>query len=343
MEIRRLGRYGLETAAVGLGCMGMTEWYGHLDERESVRTIHRALEMGLSLLDTADMYAVGRNEELVGRALTGGWRDLAIVATKFGHRRHPETGAFLGVSGHPDYVKESCEASMRRLGVDYIDLYQQHRVDRTIPIEETVGAMQELVDEGKVKYLGLSEAQPEDIRRAVKVAQISTLQTEYSLFERHVEDDILDACEELRLGFLAYSPLGRGLLTGRWQNESDFDEFDTRGTGTMYPRFQPGNFEHNVKLVETIRAVGEPEGWSPAQVSLAWLLAQRSWIVPIPGTKRVERLEENAVAIDIMLTAAELDILDALEQPLGMRYPEASIPAWTSPPLPQAAPPAAAE
>lgn len=333
MEIRKLGRHGLETAAVGLGCMGMTEWYGHVDERESVRTIHRALEMGLSLLDTADMYAVGRNEELVGRALSGGWRDLAVVATKFGQRRDPATGAFLGVSGRPEYVRQACEASMRRLGVDYIDLYQQHRVDRDVPIEETVGAMQELVDEGKVKYLGLSEAQPSDIRRAVKVAQISTLQTEYSLFERHVENDILDECEDLKLGFLAYSPLGRGLLTGRWQSASDFDEFDARGAGTHYPRFQPGNLEHNVELVETIKRVGAPEGWSAAQVSLAWLLAQRSWIVPIPGTKRRERLEENAVAIDIMLTADELDILDTLTPPRGSRYPEASIPEWTSPPL----------
>ena len=334
METRSLGRHGLETAAIGLGCMGMTEWYGHIDEKESIRTIHRALEIGVTLLDTADMYAVGRNEQLVGRALTGGWRDLAIVATKFGHRREPETGKFLGVSGRPAYVRAACEASLLRLGIDHIDLYQQHRVDREVPIEETVGAMKELVDEGKVLYLGLSEAQPEDIRRAVAVAPISTLQTEYSLFERHVENDILDTCEELVIGFLAYSPLGRGLLTGRWQTEADFDEADSRGAGTTYPRFQPGNFEHNLALVENVKAVGVEEGYTAAQVSLAWLLAQRSWIVPIPGTKRVERIDENVAAIDIMLTAGELALLDALGEPAGTRYPEASIPAWTSPPLP---------
>ena len=333
METRSLGKHGLEAAAIGLGCMGMTEWYGHIDERESVRTIHRALEIGVTLLDTADMYAVGRNEQLVGRALTGGWRDLAIVATKFGHRRDPETGKFLGVSGRPEYVRSACEASLRRLGIEHIDLFQQHRVDREVPIEETVGAMKELVDEGKVLYLGLSEAQPEDIRRAVAVAPISTLQTEYSLFERHVENDILDTCEELRIGFLAYSPLGRGMLTGRWQTAADFDEADTRGAGTTYPRFQPGNFEHNLALVETVKAVGAAAGYTAAQVSLAWLLAQRSWIVPIPGTKRVERIDENAAAVDIMLTAVELDVLDSLDAPAGTRYPEASIPAWTSPPL----------
>ena len=296
METRSLGKHGLEAAAIGLGCMGMTEWYGHIDEKESIRAIHRALEIGVTLLDTADMYAVGRNEQLVGRALTGGWRDLAIVATKFGNRRDPETGKFLGVSGRPEYVRAACEASLLRLGIEHIDLYQQHRVDREVPIEETVGAMKELVDEGKVLYLGLSEAQPEDIRRAVAVAPISTLQTEYSLFERHVENDILDTCEELVIGFLAYSPLGRGMLTGRWRSEADFDEVDSRGPGTTYPRFQPGNFEHNLALVETVTALGAEEGYTAAQVSLAWLLAQRSWIVPIPGTKRVERIDENAAA-----------------------------------------------
>lgn len=342
MEIRKLGRHGLEAAAVGLGCMGMTEWYGHIDEKQSLRAIHRALEMGLGLLDTADMYAVGKNEQLIGRALSGGWRDLAIVATKFGQVRDPETGAFKGVNGRPEYVHRACDASLKRLGVDYIDLYQQHRVDRTVPIEETAGAMQELVDMGKVRYLGLSEAQESDIRRACAVAEISTLQTEYSVFERHVENDILDTCEELRIGFLAYAPLGRGLLTGRWQSVSDFDEIDSRGAGTNYPRFQPENFDHNLKAVETLKAIGDPEGWTPAQVALAWLLAQRSFIVPIPGTKRPERVEENAVAIDIMLTAPELDLIETIEPPQGGRYVEASIPTWTSPPLPPKADTAAA-
>lgn len=336
MESRELGRHGLKVKALGLGCMGMTEWYGHTDEPESVRTIHRALEMGLDLLDTADMYAVGRNEELVGKALTGGWRDLAVVATKFGQRREPGTGKFLGVCGTPEYVRECCEASLRRLDIDYIDLYQQHRVDPKVPIEETVGAMQELVDEGKVLYLGLSEAQPPDILRALKVTKISTLQTEYSLFERHAEEEILGLCEEQGIGFLAYSPLGRGMLTGRWQSAADFDETDSRGGATNYPRFQEGNLEHNVKLVEAVAGVGGPHGWTSAQVSLAWLLAQRPFIVPIPGTKRTSRLEENAGALDIVLSAEELATLDALPAPLGDRYPEASIPRWTSPPLQEA-------
>lgn len=336
MEIRSLGPYGLETAAIGLGCMGMTGSYGHVDEVESIRTIHRALELGVTLLDTADIYGVGRNEELVGRALAGGKRAGALVATKFGHRHDPETGKIIGVSGRPEYVRAACEASLRRLGIDHIDLYQQHRVDRQVPIEETVGAMKELLDEGKVRYLGLSEAQPEDIRRAARVAPISTLQTEYSLFERHAEGDILDTCEQLKIGFLAYSPLGRGLLTGRWQGAADFDEIDTRGAGTHYPRYQPGNFEHNLALAETVKSVGVREGYTPAQVSLAWLLARRSWIVPIPGTTHVDRLEENAAAAGIMLTAEELAVLDAMGEPAGTRYPEANIPAWTSPPLTRA-------
>jgi aryl-alcohol dehydrogenase-like predicted oxidoreductase len=333
METRELGRHGLKVGAMGLGCMGMTEWYGHTDEPQSVRAIHRAIEMGLQLIDTADMYAVGKNELLVGRALTGSWRDLAIVATKFGHVREPETGRLLRVDGRPEYVKQACEASLKRLGIDHIDLYQQHRVDRTVPIEETVGAMLELVQEGKVSYIGLSEAQPSDIRRAAAVAPISTLQTEYSLFERHAEDEVLDLCEELGIGFLAYSPLGRGLLTGRWQSEADFDEFDTRGTGTNYPRFQPGNFEHNVALVEQVKAIGDQVGATPAQVSLAWLLSRRPFVVPIPGTKRVERVEENAAALDVVLSPEQLATLDALDAPQGERYPEASIPSWVSPPL----------
>lgn len=339
MEKRALGRHGLVTSAIGLGCMGMTEWYGHTDSKESLRTIHRALESGVDLLDTADMYAVGQNEELLGRALSGGWRDLAVLATKLGFVRDPKTGAFKGVNGRPAYVRSACEASLKRLGVDQIDLYQLHRVDEHVPIEETVGAMQELVDAGKVRWIGLSEAQPSDIRRAAKVAQISTLQTEYSAFERHVETEgMLDVCEELGIGFLAYSPLGRGLLTGRWQTLADFDEIDTRGageSGSAYPRFQAGNFERNLESVEVLRAVGEEAGGAtPAQVSLAWLLSRKPWLVPIPGTKSVQRIEENAAAASLVLTPEQLARIDALPPAAGTRYQEDFIPRWTTPELP---------
>jgi len=325
---------GLESSELGLGCMGMSEFYGERDDEESIRTIHRALELGVTLLDTADIYGVGRNEELVGRALQGR-REQAIVATKFGNVRD-EDGTFRGIDGSPEYVRRACEASLRRLGVDVIDLYQQHRVDPETPIEETVGAMYELVEEGKVRFIGLSEAQPEDLRRAAATAPIATLQTEYSLFERGVENGILDTCDELGIGFLAYAPLGRGLLTGRFRSESDFGDDDFRGGG-RYPRLTGENFEHNLRLVEEVEAVAESRGATAAQVALAWLLTRRPWIVPIPGTKRVKYLEQNVAAAELQLTADELARLDALVPAGGSvpgeRYGGGRVPTWVSPPL----------
>jgi aryl-alcohol dehydrogenase-like predicted oxidoreductase len=311
----------------------MSEFYGEGDDEESIRTIHRALDLGITLLDTADMYGVGRNEELVGRALQGR-RGRAIVATKFGNVRGDD-GAFLGIDGSPEYVRRACDASLRRLGIDVIDLYQQHRVDPKTPIEETVGAMHELVEQGKVRFIGLSEAQPEDLRRAAATAPIATLQTEYSLFERSVENEILDTCEELGIGFLAYAPLGRGLLTGRFRSESDFSDDDFRGGG-RYPRLAGENLEHNLRLVQEVEAVAEAHGATAAQVALAWLLTRRPSIVPIPGTKRVKYLEENAAATELELSAAELAQLDALVPPggsvAGERYAGGGVPTWVSPP-----------
>ena len=323
---------GLESSELGLGCMGMSEFYGEGDDEESIRTIHRALELGITLLDTADMYGVGHNEELVGGALKGK-REQAIVATKFGNVRGDD-GAFLGIDGTRHYVKRACEASLRRLDIDVIDLYQQHRVDPKTPIEETVGAMQELVDEGKVRFLGLSEAQPEDLRRASAVARISTLQSEYSLFERGVENDVLDVCEELGIGFLAYAPLGRGMLTGRFRAETDFGDNDFRGGG-RYPRFTGDAFEQNLGLVEAVETVAEERDATAAQVALAWLLTRRPWIVPIPGTKRVQYLEQNAAAAELELTADELARLDELlpagGSAAGERYADGRVPTWVSP------------
>jgi len=333
METRTLGN-GLEVSAIGLGCMGMSEFYGTGDDEESMRTIHRALELGVTLLDTADMYGVGRNEELVGRAIRDR-REQAIVATKFANVRAPD-GTFLGVDGSPEYVKQACEGSLRRLGIDVIDLYQQHRIDPKTPIEETVGAMQELVDEGKVRYIGLSEALPEDLRRAAETAPIATLQTEYSLFERFVEQEILDTCEELGVGFLPYAPLGRGILTGRFRSESDFGDDDFRGGG-RYPRLAGENLEKNIELLREVEAVAADAGATPAQVALAWLLSRRDWIVPIPGTKRVKYLEENAAAADLHLTDDQLARLDALLPPGGSahgeRYPAGRTPRSVTPPL----------
>jgi aryl-alcohol dehydrogenase-like predicted oxidoreductase len=330
MKTRVLG--GLESSELGLGCMGMSEFYGETDDAESIRTIHRALELGVTLLDTADMYGVGRNEELVGRAIRDR-RDQALVATKFGNVRSDD-GAFLGIDGTPDYIRKACEDSLRRLGVDVIDLYQQHRVDPKTPIEESVGAMQELVDAGKVRFIGLSEAQPEDLRRAAATAPIATLQTEYSLFERGVENEILDTCEELGIGFLAYAPLGRGLLTGRFRSESDFSDDDFRGGG-RYPRLTGEAFAHNLQLVGEVEAVANARSATAAQVALAWLLSRRPWIVPIPGTKRVKYLEENAAAAELELTAEELARLDALLPPGGSvpgeRYGGGRVPTWVSP------------
>jgi aryl-alcohol dehydrogenase-like predicted oxidoreductase len=329
--MQQRGLDGLEVSALGLGCMGMSEFYGDADEGESIRTIHRALELGVTLLDTADMYGVGRNEQLVGKAIADR-REQATVATKFGNVRG-EDGSFRGINGRPEYVKEACEASLRRLGIDVIDLYQQHRVDPETPIEETVGAMQELVDEGKVRFLGLSEAQPEDLRRAAATARIASVQTEYSLFTRDVErNGVLAACEELGIGFLAYSPLGRGMLTGRFKRPDDFGENDFRGGG-RYPRLTGENFERNLELVREVEAIADARDATPGQVALAWLLAQREYVVPIPGTKRVRYIEENAAAADLELADDELERLSALPDAAGERYPGGRVPNWVSPPL----------
>jgi len=332
METRELGGHGLTTSAVGLGCMGMSEFYGTPDEQEAVRTIHRAIDLGITLLDTADMYGLGANELLVGRALRGR-RDEVVLATKFGIVRTGDP-ATRSISGRPEYVKAACEASLRRLGVEVIDLYQCHRVDPETPIEETVGAMTELVEEGKVRYLGLSEAQEPDLRRATAVAPISTLQSEYSLFERTLEDGILDVCEELGIGLLPYAPLGRGMLTGRLRPPAELDDDDIRRS---WPRFHGENRERNDGLVSTLQAIAADKQCTAGQLSLAWLLAQRPWIVPIPGTKRVAFVEENAGAAGVELTDADIALLEA-EIPRGAvaggRYPPDRMPTSASPPLP---------
>ncbi len=302
MDQRNLGKEGLVVSELGLGCMGMSEFYGTTDEIESIATIHRAIELGITFLDTADMYGPFTNEKLVGKAVAGR-RDGVVLATKFGNVRG-EDGSFLGVSGRPDYVREACDASLSRLGVDHIDLYYQHRVDPEIPIEETVGAMKELVEAGKVRYLGLSEAGPETIRRAHAVHPISALQSEYSLFTREVEDEILPTIRELGVGFVPYSPLGRGFLTGRWKSIEDMPQNDTRSA--RFPRFAEENFKKNLELADRVREVADEKGVTPGQLALAWLLAQGEDIVPIPGTKRREYLEENADAADVALTEEDL-------------------------------------
>ncbi|WAJ29872.1 aldo/keto reductase [Antarcticirhabdus aurantiaca] len=322
MEQRKLGPE-LTVSALGLGCMGMSEFYGEGDEAESIAVIHRALELGVTFLDTADMYGVGRNEELVGRAVADR-RDKVVLATKFGNVRGPN-GERLGISGKPDYVRSACEASLRRLGVETIDLYYQHRVDPTVPIEDTVGAMAELVREGKVRFLGLSEAAPATIRRAHAVHPIAALQTEYSLWSREPEAEILPTLRELNIGFVPYSPLGRGFLTGRFKSENDLAEDDFRRTS---PRFSGENFAKNQDLVAVVEAIASAHGAKPGQVALAWVLAQGRDIVPIPGTKRLKYLEENAAAIDVTLSPADLDKLDAAFRPdaiHGTRYAEAGM------------------
>ena len=330
MKHRTLGPSGLTVSAIGLGCMGMSGHYGSADESESIRTIHRALELGVTLLDTANVYGNGGNELLVGRALQGR-RDQAVVATKFGIVQGPDGPR--GFCGRPDYVRESCDASLQRLGIDVIDLYQQHRVDPDVPIEETVGAMTELVEAGKVRHIGLSEARPSDIRRAAAVAPIATLQSEYSLFERTVENEVLDVCEEHGIGLLPYCPLGRGLLSGRITSVDVVGESDFR---RMSPRWSAENFEQNRELVRPVEELAEAKGVLPAQIALAWLLHQRPWIVPIPGTKRVSYLEENAAAVDIVLSPDELARLDGalpVGAAAGERYVPGREPSWTSPPL----------
>ncbi|HVU79320.1 MAG TPA: aldo/keto reductase [Gaiellaceae bacterium] len=304
METRRLGK-ALEVSAIGLGCMGMSEFYGAGDEAESIATIHRALELGVTLLDTADMYGPFTNERLVGRAIEGR-RDRVVLATKFGNERR-EDGTRVGINGSPDYVRKACDASLERLGVDHIDLYYQHRVDTSTPIEETVGAMKELVEAGKVRYLGLSEAAPETIRRAHAVHPITALQTEYSLWSRDPEDELLDLVRELGIGFVAYSPLGRGFLSGRYTSPDDFPEGDFR---RVNPRFQGENFHRNLELVRQVEEIAAEQGVTAGQLAIAWVLAQGHDVVPIPGTKRVKYLEENVGAADIVLSPNDLQRLE---------------------------------
>jgi aryl-alcohol dehydrogenase-like predicted oxidoreductase len=319
MEKRTLGKQGLAVSALGLGCMGMSEFYGAADEAESVATIHRAIELGVTFLDTADMYGPFKNEELVGRALRGR-RDQVVLATKFGNER-TEDGGWVGINGRPEYVRKACNASLRRLGVDRIDLYYQHRVDTSVPIEDTVGAMAELVKAGKVRWLGLSEAAPETIRRAHRVHPISALQTEYSLWSRDPEDRILPTLRELGIGFVPYSPLGRGFLTGRFRNPEDLPEGDFRKHS---PRFQGENFQKNLDLVERIQQMAREKRVLPSQLALAWVLAQGKDIVPIPGTTTRKHLEENAAAADVALTREDLERIEAVAPKgsfAGERYP----------------------
>lgn len=317
MQTRTLGT--LTVSALGLGCMGMSEFYGTGDDNESTATIHAFLDAGGTLLDTADMYGPFTNEQLVGRAIAGRRSDV-VLATKFGNERR-EDGSWVGINGHPEYVRSACDASLQRLGVDHIDLYYQHRVDKTVPIEDTVGAMAELVQAGKVRHLGLSEAGPDTIRRAHAVHPITALQTEYSLWEREPETKVFPLLAELGIGFVPYSPLGRGFLTGQLRTPEDFAPDDFRRHS---PRFQGENFTRNLELVDRVRELADQKKCTPAQLALAWLLAQGDNIVPIPGTKKRERLRENLGALDVQLTPQDLSRLDELAPAgvaAGARYP----------------------
>ncbi len=322
MKKRTLGN-SLSVSAVGLGCMGMSEFYGSHDDTTSIATIHRALDLGCNFLDTADMYGPFRNEELVGRAIRGR-RDEVVLATKFGNMRGDD-GAFLGISGKPDYVRQACDASLKRLGVDHIDLYYQHRVDRTTPIEDTVGAMADLVRAGKVRHLGLSEAAPQTIRRAHAVHPITALQTEYSLWSRDPEDEILPVVRELGIGFVAYSPIGRGFLSGRFKTIDDLEPTDYR---RLSPRFQGQNFARNLDLVRRIGEIARAKGVTPAQLAIRWILSRGNDIVPIPGSRSIGHLEENIAAAEIELTVEDLARIDEVAPKgvaAGERYPSTSM------------------